>query len=145
MAAREDEAQAFVRYPAHVVVLVRAQALEPCQQLRLACERAVAADAVDRPVARSCHDPRRRVAGRAVARPAREGDRERVLHRVLGEVEVTEDTDEDCDGTPPLLAEELVDAQLVTSGRISTEPLSTSGTRCASSIAWSRSLQSATK
>ena len=36
----------------------------------------------------------RRVRRHAVARPALERDRERVLHRVLGEVEVAEDADE---------------------------------------------------
>jgi hypothetical protein len=42
-------------------------------------------------------------------RPALEGDCERVLHGVLGELEVAEDADEDGDGTTPLLAEERVD------------------------------------
>jgi hypothetical protein len=44
-----------------------------------------------------------------VTRPALECRRERILHRVLGELEVTEDADEDRDGMSPLLAEEGVD------------------------------------
>ena len=145
MTAGEDEAEPLVGDRAHVVLLVGAQGFEPGEQLRLASERALAADPVDRAVARSRHDPRGRIARRAFPRPALECGRERVLHCVLGKLDVTEDTDEDRVGTPPLLAKDDVDRQLVTTGRISTDPLSTSGTRRASSIAWSRSLQSAMK
>src|SRR5262249_59310874 len=105
----------------------------------------VGADAVDCTVARRCDDPGDWVVRLSVTRPPLERCRERVLHRVLGELEVAEDANEDRHRTAPLLAEECVDRQCVTSGRISTEPLPATGTRCASSIAWSRSLQSARK
>jgi hypothetical protein len=44
----------------------------------------------------------------AVARPALEGGRERLLKRVLGEVEVAEDADQGCEDSPALFAEEPV-------------------------------------
>jgi hypothetical protein len=71
----------------------------------------VTPDAVDRPVARGRDDPRARVSGIAVARPALECRRERVLDGVLGELEVSERPREDADGIPPLLAKDLLDAR----------------------------------
>ena len=145
MAAREHEAQAFVRDGAHVVVLLRPEPFEPCEELGLPRERAFTADPVDRAVPRGRDDPGGRIARRAVRRPALDGSGKRVLNGVFGELEVTEDADEDRQGTAPLLAEEGLDRYCSTSGRISTDPLSASGMRCANSIAWSRSLQSARK
>ena len=55
--------------------------LQLAQLLRVA---ALAAQAVDRAVARGAHDPAARVGRDAVARPALERDRERLLHRLLG-------------------------------------------------------------
>ena len=52
------------------------------------------------------------VCGRPVARPALEGRRECVLHRVLGELEVAEDAREDADGASPFLAEDTLDLRL---------------------------------
>src|SRR6185503_7296560 len=47
-----------------------------------------APDGVDRLVARDGDQPAARLVGRALGRPAREGGGERVLDRLLGEVEV---------------------------------------------------------
>ena len=85
--------------------------------------------------------------GSAVPRPALERGRERVLHGVLGELEVAEDADEDRDCTAPLLAEDLVDGrgrrrppgQRSITGRISIDPYSAAGTIEAIRIASSRS------
>src|SRR5512133_154295 len=145
VAAGEDEAKAFVGDRAHAVFFLGAQALESCEQLGLACERALAADPVDRAVAGRRDDPCTGIARRALSRPALDGRREGVLHRVLGALEVTEDADENGNRTSPLLAKDGVDVYCVTSGRISTEPLPASGTRSAISIAWSRSLHSTRK
>jgi hypothetical protein len=79
------------------------------EELGLRGERAVAADAVDRPVARSRHEPGARVVGRPFARPALGGDRERLLGGFLGEVEVAEEADQRCEDAAPLVAEGLVE------------------------------------
>src|SRR6185312_4918132 len=76
----------------------------PCEQLRLARERLLPADAVDRRVPGRRDDPRTRVARHPVARPALGRPDEGVLHRVLGEVEVTEDAAEDRDRAGTLVA-----------------------------------------
>ena len=47
--------------------------------------------------------------GRAVARPALGGDRERLLRGFLGEVEVAEEADQRSEDAAPLLAEDLVE------------------------------------
>ena len=60
----------------------------------------------------------------------------------LGSEVVVLDTKKDEELTYTLVTSEEADA---TTGRISTDPRPTSGTRCASSIAASRSLQSATR
>jgi hypothetical protein len=109
VAAREDEAEPVVGDRAHVLFLFGAELFEPREELRLACERALPADPVDRAVARRRDDPCSGLPRDAVSRPALERCRERVLHRVLGKVEVAEDADEDRDGMSPFLAEEGVD------------------------------------
>ena len=124
VAAGEDEREPVVGDRAHVVLL-GGQRLEPGEQLGLARERPLAPEPVDRAVARGRDDPGARVARHAVARPALERDREGVLHRVLGELEVAEDAGEDGDCTAPLLADRpasIVGGQCSISGRISTEP-----------------------
>src|SRR4029450_1266193 len=62
-------------------------------------------------------------------------------HRVLGELEVTEDADEDRDGTSPLLAEDGADVgqERSTTGRTSIEPYSDEGIFAANSSAVSKS------
>ena len=68
---------------------------QPADELRLPLEDLLAADAVDRAVARGRDDPGAGRPREPVARPALERRRERVLHRVLGELEVAEDARED--------------------------------------------------
>jgi hypothetical protein len=65
----------------------------------------VAADAVDRPVARGCDEPRARVRRDAVAWPALGGNGERLLRGLLGEIEVAEEADQRCKDASPLVAE----------------------------------------
>jgi hypothetical protein len=83
--------------------------LRNLEQVRLRSERAVAADAVERTVARRHDQPRTRVVRRAVARPALGGDHERLLRSLLGKVEITEEADQGGDYPPPLLPEDLLD------------------------------------
>jgi hypothetical protein len=101
------------------------------EQLPLPGESLLAANAVDGPVAGRRDDPGARVAWPAFTRPALERGRERVLHRILGELEVAaEGAGENRDRTPPLLAKGGLDfllyagtsASRMTTGRTSTFP-----------------------
>ena len=85
--------------------------------------------------------------GRAVARPALGGDRERLLGGLLGELEVAEEADQGREHAAPLVAEGLLeDRYHSTIGRTSTAPpMRAAGTREASSIAASRSSASKRK
>src|SRR5580704_2010783 len=112
------------------------------EQLRLLGERALAADAIDRAVARGRHEPRAGVAGCALARPALGGDREGLLRGFLGEIEVAEEANQAGEDTAPLVPEDALD-QRSTRGRTSIAPPSrAAGIRAASSIAASRSAAS---
>ena len=100
MAAREDQLEPFV---GNDRLLVLGQLERAGEQLRLARERLLAPDPVDRAVARGRDDPRARVRGRPVSRPALGGADEGVLYRVLGEVEIAEDAAEDRDAARTLV------------------------------------------
>ena len=102
---------------------------------------ALAPEPVDRPVAGRRRDPGAGVVGDAVGGPALQRDRERLLHGLLGEVEVAEDADERRDRPSRLAPEQAVDdlvlavvrADLVLTsvsmiGRTSMEPSSAPGT-----------------
>jgi hypothetical protein len=91
------------------VVHVVLHGLGDLEQTRLRRERPIAADAVDRAVARRRHQPQARVRRDPVARPAVGGDREGLLRGFLGEVEVAEEADERSEDTAPLLAEDLLE------------------------------------
>jgi hypothetical protein len=105
MAAGEDELEALVgdRGLVHVVL----SRFGHVEEAELRLEGAIAADAVDGPVAGRRHEPRARALWNAFARPTRGGDRKRLLGRFLGEVEVAEEADQDCDDAAPLVAKEL--------------------------------------
>jgi hypothetical protein len=62
--------------------------------MRLCAERALPADAIDRPVASGRDEPRTGTRGRAVARPALGRDRKCLLGGFLGEVEIAEEADQ---------------------------------------------------
>ena len=105
VAASEHQAEPFVRDHAHVVFLLGRQLREPGEQFRLPLERALASD----PVASRREDPGAGIRGLAVAGPAGDRGRERILEGVLGEVEITEDVREDRERASPLLAEQRLD------------------------------------
>jgi hypothetical protein len=83
--------------------------LRHVEQAGLRGQRAIAADAVDGPVARGRDQPDARVARDPVARPALRRDREGLLRGFLGEVEVAEEADERSEDASPLLAERLLE------------------------------------
>jgi hypothetical protein len=91
------------------VVHVVLHGLGNLEQARLRRQRPLAADAVDRAVARRRDQPEARVRRDPIAWPARRGDRERLLRGFLGEVEVAEEADERREDAAPLLAEDLVE------------------------------------
>ena len=101
VAAGEDQLESLVGD--HGLLVVR-ELLGPREQLRLARQRLLAADPVDRRVAGRRDDPGAGIARRSVARPALRRADEGVLHRVLGEIEVTEDAAEDRDRAGTLVA-----------------------------------------
>ena len=110
MAAREDEAQAFVRDRGHLVVfLVRLQLRQAGEQLGFVDERPVTAKTVDGAVPGGRDDPGTGIRRLSVRGPALERGREGVLHRVLGKIEVPEDADEDRNRATPFLAEQGLD------------------------------------
>jgi hypothetical protein len=119
------------------------------EQADLRREGAVAADAVDRAIARSRHQPCARAGGRPIAGPALGGGRERLLGGFLGEAEVAEKADQHGEDAAPLVAEDLLEGAYPchsTTGRTSTAPpMRAAGTCEASSIAASRSSASKTK
>ena len=111
MAAGEDEAQALVREFVRLAILgdAPAQRLERLERRALLRERPLAADAVDRLVARDLRDPRARIRRDAVARPALQRDYERLLDGLLREVEIADRPDERRDRPPRLTSEQAVD------------------------------------
>jgi hypothetical protein len=107
MAAGEDELEALVGERRLVHGVLRDQ--RDLEQAGLRGERALAADAVERPVAGGRDQPRSGARGDAVARPALRGDREGVLGGLLGEVEVAEEADQGREDASPLVAEDLLE------------------------------------
>jgi hypothetical protein len=67
----------------------------------------IAADAVDRAVARGGREPGAGVVGDPVAGPALGGSGERVLGGFLGELEVAEEADQRREDASPLVAEDV--------------------------------------
>ena len=103
MAAGEDELEPLVGEGRLVHDVLRR--LGHLEQVGLRGQRAVAADAIDGPVARRRHQPGAGAGGDSVARPALRGDREGLLRGLLGEVEVAEEADQRGEDAPPLVAE----------------------------------------
>jgi hypothetical protein len=117
VAGREDQPQPLVRDRGHQFLVGRLVAAERAQ---LGLERAApsrpaafGADAVERAVARGGDDPGRGVVGQAVARPALQRGQERVLDRLLGAVQITEDAGEDGDRPSRLAPEQAVDEDVL--------------------------------
>ena len=142
MTAGEDELEPLVRKWRRVHVLLGR--LRHLEQARLRRQRAITADAIDRPVARRRHEPGARAGRRSLAWPALRRDREGLLRGFLGEVEVAEEADQRGQHAPPLVAERLLeDRHHSTIGRTSmAPPMAAAGIRAASSIAASRSAAS---
>jgi hypothetical protein len=138
VAAGEDEAQSLVWD--HVRLLRLARRFQRREQLGLPLEGAVAADPVDRPVARRRQQPGTGPFGSAVDRPALERDGDGVLEGVLGEVEVAEDADQAREDPPPLGAEDALElVQCSITGRTSiAPPFRAAGILAAKAIASSR-------
>src|ERR1019366_5878404 len=114
MTAGKDQAQAFVAHrtlwlAAHPTLLSE----QPVSLLVALRSRGLAAQPVDRAVACGRDDPPRRARRHASFRPALARDRERLLHRVFGDVDIAEDADQDGDRTSVLLAKHSRDITVV--------------------------------
>ena len=115
VAAGEDEAKPVVlhgsRLLGHAGIVVAGREHRHLAE-QFASTR-LAAQAVDGTVAGGRRDPAARVGRQAVARPLAQGDGERLLHRILGDVDVAEDADQGGHRSAGLLAEDPADLGLV--------------------------------
>src|SRR5437588_6059116 len=84
--------------------------------------RGLAAEAVDGPIAGSGDDPASRAGWRPARRPALDGRGEGVLDRLLGDVDVAEDTDQDRHGSPVLLPKYPLDVGAGEGGHAPDQP-----------------------
>jgi hypothetical protein len=110
--AGEYEAQALVRELVRLHIVGGAAAterLECLQRRAFLGQRALAANPVDRLVTGDLRDPRPGVARNPVPRPTFQRDGERLLYRLLGEVEVAHRPDERRDRPTRLVPEQAVD------------------------------------
>jgi hypothetical protein len=85
------------------------QRLELLQDRLLLAQGPFAAQPVDRLVPGDAGDPCARVRRYAVARPALQGDEERLLNGLLGRLEVAQDANEGGDRPSRLVPEQTVD------------------------------------
>src|SRR2546422_9662835 len=111
----EDEAKPVVLHGALLsgrvgIVVVRRKQRRLAQQFS---STRLAAQAVYGAVAGGRRDPGAGVGRQAGTRPLAQGDGERVLHRILGEVDVAEDADQGSDRSAGLLAEDPADLGLI--------------------------------
>jgi hypothetical protein len=115
MAAGEDETQPLVGHARRHRLLAGRLVVGPGGGLhggKLRCalaHYALAPQPVDRPVARHDDDPRHGIARDAVARPTLDRDGERLLDRLLGEIPVTDGTDQRRDRPPEMRSVQAVD------------------------------------
>src|SRR5665213_1717504 len=109
MTAGEDQAQTVVGDRGHGVILQRIfgaqRAFEQDRALRLLAAGALAAQPVDRGVARRRQYPCRGASGETVARPALERGYIGFLQRILGEIDIAQDAGQGRDGASAVGAE----------------------------------------
>ena len=139
MAAREEQFEPLVGKGRLVHGVLRC--LAHLEQAGLRRQRAIAANAIDGPVARGRHEPGARVGGDSVPGPALRRDRERLLRGFLGEIEIAEEADQGSEDVAPLVAEDPIEVRHHSwMGRTSTAPpMRAAGIRAASASAASRS------
>ena len=118
VAAREDETKPIVLHVSHH--LRGAGLLRTGGEHRHLVEQVstarLAAQAVDGTSARCRHDPAAWVGRETIDRPLAQGDGERILHGILGDVDVTEDPDQGRHASAGLLAEDPADRGRVDRG-----------------------------
>src|SRR5262249_34996218 len=148
VAAGEDQAQAVILDPALVVLVFFVFAHRLADLLQLVLADARAPEAVEGSVACGHLQPAAGVCRDAVAPPALQRPRERILGALLGEVPVARDADQVRDHPPPFgaegVADRLLGAHPTQTGLTSTVPNSLAGFRAANSSASSRSSHSST-
>ena len=107
MAAGEDQLEPLV-WDRHVRQFLLAH-LVGVEQAGLRGECPLAPDPVDRAVPRGRQEPGPRVSRHPGLGPALGRDRERLRGGLLGEIELTEETDQGGEDMSPLVAEDLLD------------------------------------
>ena len=144
MAAQEHQPQLVVRDDVdQLVEILEDPAIETFGRLGPGAVDAVGGDVavgagrlpaepVDRPVARGRRDPAARVRRHATHRPLLGGDRERLGHGLLGQVDVAEHADQRRRAAPRLAPEH--DVELGAHQLTSSQPRWSSGSTC--SVAW---------
>ena len=98
MTAREDQAQPVVLHRTDLGGRLVGRPRSVRRDVPI-MSGGLAAQSVDGPVARRGDDPRPRIGGSAGLGPLRHGDGERLLNRILGDVDVAEGADQGGDGT----------------------------------------------
>ena len=85
-------------------------------------EADVAPQCVDQSSMRRRRDPRRRIVGHAAFRPALERDQERILHGLLGAVEIAQDARQQRDRLPRLAPEQAVGKDVLVGRQEAADP-----------------------
>ena len=110
MGRREHQPQPIIRQLPHAHIdRLLGRRLGRLEQSPLLREDALAPQPVDRLVPSHADDPGRGIVRHTMVRPALERDDERLLDRLLGEIEVAEDADQGRDRPPRLAPEQAVD------------------------------------
>jgi hypothetical protein len=124
MATGEDQPKTVVRHRSHLPLPRSIRLLEHREILEQLAASDVAAQPVDRAPPRRRGDPAARVGWQAVPRPAAKRHRERVLHGVLGDLDLPEEPDQGGHGPAGLLAEDPADRGLPDgAGALAHEPV----------------------
>ena len=113
MAARKDQPQPFILehgFFRHVGDLL-GQRVQACQFVALRFQQSAPPQQIHRFVSSRRNQPCTRVRGRTGFRPSRQRRRERLLHRVLGEIQIAEKADQRGENPSRLLAINLLDVQ----------------------------------
>src|SRR6188508_3384532 len=110
MAAGEDEAQPVVLDLVVVDIRLFCRLADAPEHWRERCvERRAPAQPVDRLEATRRYEPRSRIVRNAIRGPARHCGRERILHGLLGKVEIAEEADERGQDAARVRSVELLD------------------------------------
>src|SRR5262249_33978514 len=110
MAAGEDQLEPLIG-ETRLLHLMLLRLIRQLEQPRLLGARTVATHSIDRPVAGGDRQPGAGIGRRSLPRPALRRESERLLGRVLGQVEVAGVADQGGENAAPFVAEDLVESR----------------------------------